>query len=510
MPTEPFDTFEARFAEAARKGGHDLVFFSQVFFDSSYRVRDLKAIVDAVPDKKTHDRDRRLSRLHGGADRSFGHRRSRLLSRRRLQIAMAGEGACFLHCPPGYGLRPRDTGWYAGFSALSGGKPDVQYAEDGSRFLGATFDVSALYRFNAVQDWLAREGLNVVAMLTQVRGIERAFLGALAGDALVTREQLMLPDEAQRARFLTFRTDEAEAITEHLAKRNVIVDCRGDRLRFGFAIYHTEDDARAVAAALKRLSAERIRKCRKHRVFGFEDVIDILRGDAFGAAMGAQDRDGIHQAAARHQQRIFAADIAGGRARQHRGRKLRFVTASSVLSGLPSRRTRNTWLALARSRAARRVSSFSAAARAAPAPIGVEARGELGLALQDGAVLQHLQPVGRQRRAGRGDVDNGFGRAGGGRAFGGAGAFDDAVIGNAGTREEGARQRDIFGGDAQAAAMALEEGGADIVEIGHGGDIDPGLRHRHHDIGMAEAQRLQQRDAAVEMRASARGSDPRR
>lgn len=252
IATEPFETFEARFAEAARKGRHDLVFVSQVFFDSSDRVADLNAIVDAVPDKETmvvidgyHGFMAVPTDLSAIADRAF-------YLAGGYKYAMAGEGACFLHCPPGYGLRPRDTGWYAGFSALSSGKPDVQYAEDGSRFLGATFDMSGLYRFNAVQDWLMREGLSVSAMLTQVRRIERAFLDTLPGDALVTREQLMLPDETQRGRFLAFRTDKAEAITEHLAERNIIVDSRGDRLRFGFAIYHSEDDARAVAAALRR------------------------------------------------------------------------------------------------------------------------------------------------------------------------------------------------------------------------------------------------------------------
>src|SRR6185295_14885913 len=77
------------------------------------------------------------------------------------KYAMAGEGVCFLHCPQGYGPRPRDTGWYAGFSALEKGAGGVPYANDGIRFLGATFDASGLYRFNAVQDWLHAEGWTV-------------------------------------------------------------------------------------------------------------------------------------------------------------------------------------------------------------------------------------------------------------------------------------------------------------------------------------------------------------
>ncbi len=34
------------------------------------------------------------------------------------KYAMAGEGACFMHCPPGFAPRPRNTGWYASFATL--------------------------------------------------------------------------------------------------------------------------------------------------------------------------------------------------------------------------------------------------------------------------------------------------------------------------------------------------------------------------------------------------------
>jgi len=252
VPTEPFGTFEERFAQAARKGGHDLVFFSHAYFDSGFRVRDLKTIVDAVADDRTlvvidgyHGFMAVPTDLSAVANRAF-------YLAGGYKFGMSGEGVCFLHCPPGYAPRPRDTGWYAGFSALSGGKPAVAYGEDGSRFLGATFDVSGIYRFNAVQDWLQREGLTVESMLAHGRRIERAFLEALTETTRVTRTELMLPDESMRARFLAFRTEEAGAITADLSKKNIIVDFRGDRLRFGFGIYHDENDARAVAKALVR------------------------------------------------------------------------------------------------------------------------------------------------------------------------------------------------------------------------------------------------------------------
>jgi selenocysteine lyase/cysteine desulfurase len=251
IATEPFESFETRFSDATSAGGHDLIFFSQVFFDSGFRVRNLDALVRAVPNESAfivvdgyHGFMALPTDLSAIADRAF-------YLAGGYKYAMAGEGVCFLHCPPGYGPRPRDTGWYAGFSALEKPSGGVPYANDGSRFLGATFDVSGLYRFNAVQEWLAREGLTVESMLAQVRGIERTFLSRLEGTGgRIRTSDLLVPDEASRGRFLAFRTPDAAQIAAGLAASNIIVDYRGDRLRVGFGIYHTVDDAIRLAQAL--------------------------------------------------------------------------------------------------------------------------------------------------------------------------------------------------------------------------------------------------------------------
>jgi len=169
-----------------------------------------------------------------------------------LQIRDVGRRHMLLHCPPGYGARPRDTGWYAGFSALESGQDGVGYAADGSRFLGATFDVSGLYRFNAVQDWLASEGQTVVSMLDHVRSIERAFLTELdRSPAAVDSHSLVAANSSGRGRFLALRTNDAAAIAARLAQRNIIVDLSRHRLRIGFGIYHSPDDAIRVASALR-------------------------------------------------------------------------------------------------------------------------------------------------------------------------------------------------------------------------------------------------------------------
>ena len=48
--------------------------------------------------------------------------------------------------------------------------------------------------------------------------------------------------------------------------------------------------------------------------------------------------------------------------------------------------------------------------------------------------------------------------------------------------------------------MLRAETGGDVVEIGHGADVDPGLRHRDHDIGAAEAEIVDQQHALVGVR----------
>jgi kynureninase len=252
VATQPFDTFEARFAQAA-SDSHDLVFLSQVFFDSAFAVRDLAKIVAAVDDP---DSFIVIDGYHAfmAVPTDIGEISDRVFYLAGgYKYGMAGEGCCFLHCPPGYGPRPRDTGWYAGFDALEGGKSGVPFERDGSRFLGATFDVTALYRFNAVQDWLAADGLSVEAMLAYVRNIERAFLAELERvKAPIHPSMLLVPGETERGRFLAFRTRNASAIADYLGGRNVIVDHRGDCLRIGFGIYHDPEDAIRLAKELEQ------------------------------------------------------------------------------------------------------------------------------------------------------------------------------------------------------------------------------------------------------------------
>ena len=255
IATEPFDTFEARFAEAANSSCYDFVYVSQVFFDSGFAVRGLAAIVGAVRDPDTlividgyHGFMAIPTNVGAIANRAF-------YLAGGYKYAMAGEGVCFLHCPPGFCPRPLDTGWYAGFSALEARGDGVPYAKDGSRFFGATFDVSGLYRFNAVQDWLGREQTSVAQMLAHVRTLERSFIAELDRlSAPVGSGNLIVQKEESRGRFLAFRTNDALLITARLAAKNIIVDHRGDHLRIGFGIYHEADHALRLASTIANVA----------------------------------------------------------------------------------------------------------------------------------------------------------------------------------------------------------------------------------------------------------------
>lgn len=253
VPVEPFDTFPDRFAAAASAGGHHLVFLSHVFFNSGYVVPDLRAVVDAVPEDATfvvidgyHGFMALPTDLAALADRCF-------YLAGGYKYAMAGEGCCFLHCPPGYGERPVDTGWYAAFGALADADASrVPYAEGGARFLGATFDPTPLYRFNAVQRWFDRAGLTVTEVHRHVGELQARLLEALDERVLPISSAGLLPGThaPDRGHFLTFRTDLAGELYDRMHARGVITDRRADRWRIGFGIYHDPSDVDELVARL--------------------------------------------------------------------------------------------------------------------------------------------------------------------------------------------------------------------------------------------------------------------
>lgn len=248
IQTEPFATFHSRFCEAAAASDADMIFFSQVFFNSGFQAAPLQDIVGAV---KNDNAFVVIDGYHGfmaiPTDLSRIHNRAFYIGG-GYKYAMSGEGACFMHCPPGFGKRPRNTGWFAGFGALPDAAQNaVAYGSDASRFAGATADVSGLYRLRAVMAWLDQKKVTIHDIHTHAHHLQGQFVSGLPalGHPALRPENLLVPvHEQRRGNFLTFRTADAAGICECLRKNNVITDRRGDCLRFGFGPYHDAEDIR--------------------------------------------------------------------------------------------------------------------------------------------------------------------------------------------------------------------------------------------------------------------------
>jgi selenocysteine lyase/cysteine desulfurase len=258
VASEPFASFGDRLLAAARREATDLVFFSHVFFNSGAIVRDLDALVRALP----ADPLVVVDGYHGfcAVPTNFGALADRAFYvAGGYKYAMSGEGACFLHVPSRVDLRPRNTGWFAAFGALQekvAGR--VPFASAGMRFMGATFDPTALYRFDAVMSWRDRIGLTTAKTRAHAHALQQRFVEGLSRTSIagIDSARLVVPiADEHRGQFLTFRTPEARAISDRLDRAKIVTDARDDRLRFGFGVYQDESD---VDALLDRASAIRV------------------------------------------------------------------------------------------------------------------------------------------------------------------------------------------------------------------------------------------------------------
>jgi selenocysteine lyase/cysteine desulfurase len=223
------ETFDARFAQAARGGSWDLVWLSHVFFDS--RLRGARPGGDLRRCARRRDGvHRRLPRLLRPAGRSFARAPARVLSRRRLQVRDVGRRRLLpRRSARQRDARPADTGWFASFDTLSSAPgAAVPYAKDAFRFWGATFDPTGLYRFNAAMDWLASTGASIDDVHLHSVRLQKHFLDGLLrhGIAALAPHHLVPPAGAPRGNFLAFDVDDAEGIHRRITAQNVVIDRR--------------------------------------------------------------------------------------------------------------------------------------------------------------------------------------------------------------------------------------------------------------------------------------------
>ncbi|MEF3074568.1 hypothetical protein V2P20_05980 [Methylobacter sp. Wu1] len=239
---------------------YDLVFLSQVFFDSGAALTDgdLESLVAATPDSTLFA----IDGYHGFAaiPCSLSGLEGRIFYLGGgYKYGQGGEGVGFMVVPKG-NWRPADTGWYAEFAQLS--RPageEVGYPDDGMAFMGSTQDPSGFYRFNAVWDLFESEGLDIRWIHSYVAGLQRAFIDNLpqAFCQNWSLTPLFDPVLEWHGHFLTFETaslESAEQCRQILNDNDILIDRRGTRLRFGFGLYQDETDVIELCRRLGELA----------------------------------------------------------------------------------------------------------------------------------------------------------------------------------------------------------------------------------------------------------------
>lgn len=258
-----YKSFPSRFVEEASQGEYDLIFFSHVFFDSGFRIKQnkLRKMVEEIAEKS--DATIVIDGYHGFCAvptilQGIQHRVFYLAG--GYKYAQWGEGACFLAIPKGCTLRPENTGWFAEYGALSSDSAptDVtRYSDDGFRFWGSTFDPAGLYRLIAVTEWLREKNIDIQMIRTHVEKLQWRFLDLIDHyeTTMINKQSLVIKSDLDRGNFLSFDLgsgDKAATFERALREHGVVVDSRGPYLRIGFGMYQSKKD---VDGLIKRIRA---------------------------------------------------------------------------------------------------------------------------------------------------------------------------------------------------------------------------------------------------------------
>lgn len=251
VPVEPFDTFHERFEQALTSQPWSLTFVSHVFFNSAL-VCDFKRLATKASAQTVFVVDGYHGFMAVPTDLSSVQDRIFYVAG-SYKYAQGGEGACFLYVPPSSRHRPFHTGWFAELSHLSAVGSEVPYPTDALQYAGSTMDFTALYRLIATLMTFKKENITVEAIHRLAQQNQQSFLNGLdqLNHPLVNRKNLIAADLGNHGHFLTFKLPSTEATQKQVAEmrsKGLITDSRGNRLRFGFGLYHTSTE---VEKALK-------------------------------------------------------------------------------------------------------------------------------------------------------------------------------------------------------------------------------------------------------------------
>ncbi|MCX7735678.1 MAG: aminotransferase class V-fold PLP-dependent enzyme [Candidatus Kapabacteria bacterium] len=256
VETFPFESFLERFLKELEKSQYDIVFLSNVFFNSGFYIKDLTEIVEKTPEETMIVIDGYHSFM--AIPQSIRKHQSRIfLLGGGYKYAMSGEGVCFMFAPKNNTYRPIHTGWFATFGSLTENQTNlVAYSNDAYKFWGSTFDPTGIYRFNSVCKFLKSINLDVPKIHNYVINLQNLFLDELKkiNSDVFNLSNLLTPiTDSNRGHFLTFQLPNAAIFHKKLREQNVITDYRGDRLRFGFGIYQNENDIIQFSRVLSKI-----------------------------------------------------------------------------------------------------------------------------------------------------------------------------------------------------------------------------------------------------------------
>ncbi len=244
--TEEISHFEKRIQQEK----FDVIFFSRVLFNSGIVVKNWEELIEKIPDNTIISMDD----YHGfmAVPISLSKIQNKIFYLAGgYKYAQGGEGACFMYIPKGKNLRPFYTGWFADFAHLEDEQKTIEYANDGMGFAGATMDFTAMYRLLSVLELFEKEKITIEQIHQYIQNLQKDFLENSSLKNFIGDTSLQY-----QGHFLTYQfssVQETKNYVQQLRSHNIIVDARGERLRFGFGMYHDNNDVKLLIEKLQKI-----------------------------------------------------------------------------------------------------------------------------------------------------------------------------------------------------------------------------------------------------------------
>lgn len=213
VTTHPFDDFESRFIKKISDNHYDMIFLSQVFFNSGMVNKGFEKIVASVKDTNT--------------------------------IIVVDGFHGFMAIPTDL-LEIEDRIFYiGGFSQSGDGCVFMAGPTDSTLISNSSMDFSSLYRLEAVLSLFKKDGVTVDKIHSYVQKLQNNFRNHLLeiDHHYLTEKNILSVDYNHHGDFLTFvlpSIEQVKLLHDKLRERNIWTDFTGSRLRFGFGIYQND------------------------------------------------------------------------------------------------------------------------------------------------------------------------------------------------------------------------------------------------------------------------------